>query len=89
MRHFRQLFSCIALCLATALLVISCNNAPPNTTTTAGTAGQTLNIYNWSTYIASEVLEAFQKQFNVKIKYDNPRFDNAIHSVLRLRTIHL
>jgi spermidine/putrescine transport system substrate-binding protein len=83
MRHFRQIFSCIALCLATALLVISCNNAPPNTATSAGTAGQTLNIYNWSTYIAPEVLEAFQTQFNVKIKYDNFESNDALYAKLK------
>ncbi|MGB8701878.1 MAG: spermidine/putrescine ABC transporter substrate-binding protein [Thermosynechococcaceae cyanobacterium] len=87
MRHFHRFLSCLALFIFTALFIVSCNNAP-STTTSSGTASsdaaaQTLNIYNWSTYIAPESLEAFQKQFNVKIKYDTFESNDALYAKLK------
>ena len=69
------------LFLVTALSVISCNSTPQSTT--VSTEGSTLNIYNWSTYIAPEVLEEFQKTYNVKINYDNFDSEDALYAKLK------
>jgi spermidine/putrescine transport system substrate-binding protein len=35
------------------------------------TSGETeLNVYNWSTYIAPEIIPAFEEKFGVKVNYD-------------------
>jgi spermidine/putrescine transport system substrate-binding protein len=44
---------------------------------------QTLNIYNWATYIAPEVLEEFQKTYKVKIKYDNFDSEDTLYAKLK------
>jgi spermidine/putrescine transport system substrate-binding protein len=31
---------------------------------------QELNVYNWSTYIAPEIIPAFEEKFNVKVNYE-------------------
>lgn len=41
------------------------------TPTTTQKLGDTLNFYNWSDYIAEDTIPNFQKEFGVKVVYDN------------------
>lgn len=62
----------ILTCLFFIGLIIpfGCANSDTNTSN-----NKVLNIYNWETYIAPEVLSEFEQKFNVKIKYDT--FDSV------------
>jgi spermidine/putrescine transport system substrate-binding protein len=87
MHHFRRLLGWVAVSIFTALLIISCSSSPDNKSANSGGAvggaEQTLNIYNWSTYIAPEAIEEFQKKFNVKVKYDTFESNDALYAKLK------
>lgn len=42
----------------------------------------TLNIYNWSDYIAKDTIPNFEKQFGVKVRYDNYDSDDTLQAKL-------
>jgi len=65
--------------LATALVVTSLAWSPP---AAAQEEEKVLNVYNWSDYIAPETLANFEKEFGIKVRYDN--FDNneIVHAKL-------
>ena len=44
--------------------------APDDPTGELGPIESTLNIYNWSDYVAPETLEGFSREFGVEITYD-------------------
>jgi spermidine/putrescine transport system substrate-binding protein len=45
--------------------------APAGTEETSGDGeARELNVYNWSTYIAPEIVPAFEEKFNVKVNYE-------------------
>jgi spermidine/putrescine transport system substrate-binding protein len=50
-------------------------------TTTAPT--RTLSIYNWATYINPQVLTEFEKQFQVRIKYDTFDSPDTLYAKLK------
>jgi spermidine/putrescine transport system substrate-binding protein len=89
MSYLKRFWIYITLCFATAYLITACSSNPPqatggvNTQPPAATEAKTLNIYNWSTYIAPEVLSEFEKTFNTKIKYDTFESNDALYAKLK------
>src|SRR5690606_32376433 len=49
----------------------------------AGFEGQTLNVYNWTTYIGETTIQDFERLCGVTVNYDN--FDTNEQMVARLR----
>jgi len=68
----------LAAAPALALLLAACGGSPQPGTTTAGptqTAAtgpeeKVLNIYNWSDYIAPDLVQAFAREYGIKVNYD-------------------
>ncbi|HVO00496.1 MAG TPA: polyamine ABC transporter substrate-binding protein [Steroidobacteraceae bacterium] len=68
----------LAAAPALALLLAACGGSPQPGTTTAGppetAAGgpeeKVLNIYNWSDYIAPDLVQAFAREYGIKVNYD-------------------
>ena len=81
MKFLKRSIVYICLFLVTTFLVVSCRSNTESTT--GGTEAQTLNIYNWATYITPEVLDEFQKTYNVKIKYDNFDSEDTLYAKLK------
>jgi putrescine transport system substrate-binding protein len=72
-----------ALWIMAGLMLAACGSKPAGTTAAgtgaAGTAGpvaeeKVLNIYNWSDYIAPDIVPNFEKEYGIKVHYDV--FDN-------------
>ncbi|WP_454754621.1 polyamine ABC transporter substrate-binding protein [Cupriavidus necator] len=40
------------------------------TALTAGAAGRTVNVYNWSDYIAEDTIPGFEQETGIKVRYD-------------------
>ena len=61
--RLRRCFSwlCLGFAIAAVLTLLS----PP-----AGAEQRVVNFYNWSNYMAPEVLEAFTKETGIKVVYD-------------------
>jgi len=58
-----------------AMVLAACGARHPATPASAGrTAGtdeeKILNVYNWSDYIAPDVVPAFEKEYGIKVNYD-------------------
>jgi spermidine/putrescine transport system substrate-binding protein len=89
MSYLKRFWIYITLCFATAYLITACSSNTPQATggvstqLPAATEAKTLNIYNWSTYIAPEVLTEFEKTFNTKIKYDTFESNDALYAKLK------
>ncbi|MDJ0556727.1 MAG: spermidine/putrescine ABC transporter substrate-binding protein [Microcoleaceae cyanobacterium MO_207.B10] len=62
------------------IIPIGCSNNP-NTSDT--TSNNLLNIYNWSTYIAPEVITEFENKFNVKIQYDTYESNEDLYAKIK------
>ena len=45
----------------------------------------TLNIYNWADYIAPELIEQFEKEYNCKVVYDTFDSNEALLAKLQAR----
>jgi spermidine/putrescine transport system substrate-binding protein len=79
----RALLLCLAACLLTFSLV-SAQSAPATTwTCPEGYAGQQLNVFNWSTYIAEDTIANFEALCGVTVTYDVFESDDALVSRLR------
>ncbi len=48
----------------------------------ASSADKTLNVYNWSDYIAKDTIPNFTKQTGIKVKYDNYDSDDTLQAKL-------
>ena len=63
-----------AVCLVNAAFILSlaaCGSGHPTTPPpTSAVEGQALNIYNWSDYMAPDVVPAFEKEYGIKVNYD-------------------
>ncbi len=65
-REFLKLAASASLALAGCL-----GPAPaPTPTPTPEKLSDTLNVYNWSDYIAEDTISNFEKEFGVKVIYD-------------------
>jgi putrescine transport system substrate-binding protein len=63
-----------AFAAAIALLLASCGGRPQAGVVTPGAAAgpeeKVLNVYNWSDYIAPELVRAFEREYGIKVNYD-------------------
>ena len=59
------------------ILPIACSNNPNPS------ENNVLNIYNWSTYIAPEVITEFENKFNVKIQYDTYESNEDLYGKIK------
>jgi putrescine transport system substrate-binding protein len=62
-----------ALCLTAVLALAACGSRPGPTAPGAGSSAaedRVLNIYNWSDYIAPDIVPAFEKEYGIKVHYD-------------------
>ena len=48
----------------------------------AADAGKTLNVYNWSDYIAEDTIKNFEKETGIKVRYDNYDSNEILHTKL-------
>lgn len=65
------------LLLTTALIVVfAC-------TACGGTKKQTLYIYNWTYYTPDSVIDKFEKEYNVKVVYDNFASNEEMYAKLK------
>src|SRR5579862_1162532 len=59
---------------ATAMLALaacgSSHGPAPHATGSAAPEEKVLNIYNWSDYIAPDIVPAFEKEYGIKVHYD-------------------
>jgi spermidine/putrescine transport system substrate-binding protein len=58
------------------------SGAPPAGSPTLGALEPRLNVYNWSDYIAPELVPAFEKEFGVRVSYDT--YESSEELVARL-----
>ena len=70
-----RLFLAAVTLIATALL-------PAAAQTPAPASAGVLNIYNWSDYISEEVVKNFEKEFGIKVRYDNFDSNEILHTKL-------
>ena len=67
-----------AVCLMASVVLTGCGSkhaAAPAAASTAASSGagdeeKVLNVYNWSDYIAPEVVPNFEKEYGIKVHYD-------------------
>ena len=71
------------LLAAAALLAASFASAQSTWTCPEGFAGQTLSVYNWSTYIADDTIANFEAACDVRVIYDTYPTDDDM--LVRLR----
>jgi putrescine transport system substrate-binding protein len=55
--------------------------AKPAAPAAAGSGG-VLNIYNWSDYISEDTIKNFEKEFGIKVRYDNFDSNEILHAKL-------
>ena len=48
----------------------------------AADPGKVLNIYNWSDYIAEDTIKNFEKEYGIKVRYDNYDNNEILHAKL-------
>jgi spermidine/putrescine transport system substrate-binding protein len=54
-----------------------------NQSNSTGGQNNTLSVYNWTSYIAPEVLKEFEQKFGVKIKYDTYESNDDLYAKLK------
>src|SRR3990167_7418135 len=52
------------------------------TTTAHADEEKILNVYNWSNYIGPDTLANFEKEFGIKVRYDNFDSNEVVHAKL-------
>jgi putrescine transport system substrate-binding protein len=65
-----------------AALVAGMGTAALMAATPAHADGGTLNVYNWSDYIAKDTIPNFEKQTGIKVRYDNYDSDDTLQAKL-------
>ena len=78
-----------ALMAVLALAVAACGErkaAEPAAGPAAATTGGVLNVYNWSDYIDPQVLQDFERETGIKVRYDV--FDSNEVLETKLLTAH-
>lgn len=88
MIKLRTLFIIVGLLGCAGILMAQDDFATPTAddiawTCPEGFAGQTLNVFNWTTYIGETTIEDFERLCDVTVTYDN--FDSNEAMVARLR----
>ncbi|MDX2159989.1 MAG: spermidine/putrescine ABC transporter substrate-binding protein [bacterium] len=76
-----------ALCLCLAMMGLAATAAPFSQgsfwSCPRGLAGQTLNVYNWTTYIAEDTISNFERICGVTVVYDTYGSDSEMVDALR------
>jgi spermidine/putrescine transport system substrate-binding protein len=77
----KRIFTFFILFIISVLLPLGCTGSNSN----LSQSGQdnVLNLYNWSTYIAPEVISQFEQQYNVKINYDTYDSNESLYAKLK------
>lgn len=70
----------ILIFLIALVLPLGCSSNSTNVVDTGNTPSNVLSVYNWSTYIAPEVITQFEKEFNAKVKYDTYENNEALYA---------
>lgn len=80
MKRFLSKLLVLAVVLSTAALA-GCGTAG----STAGGSGDkvTLKVYNWGDYIGEDVIEKFEKQYNIDVVYDTFSDNEVMHTKLK------
>ncbi|WP_321900714.1 polyamine ABC transporter substrate-binding protein [Paraburkholderia tropica] len=73
-RHLRHAVALAALAVCAGLTATSSQPARA--------ADDTLNVYNWSDYIAKDTIPNFEKQTGIHVKYDNYDSDDTLQAKL-------
>jgi spermidine/putrescine transport system substrate-binding protein len=74
------------LALPAATVLNGCrtrSSAPPAGSPELGPIERELNIYNWSDYIAPEIIPAFEREFGVRVTYDT--FESSEEMIAKLQ----
>lgn len=65
------------------MLPLGCSGSSPSAPGTGTSKANVLNVYNWSTYIAQDVITQFEQKFNVKVKYDTYENNEDLYAKLK------
>ncbi len=65
-----------------AACVLACGAALAAFAPEASAQSRTLNIYNWSNYIAPTTIEGFEKETGIKVRYDTFDSNEILHAKL-------
>lgn len=77
----KKLITFLLLFTMAVILPIGCSNNSPNSSEISN--NNVLSIYNWSTYIAPEVITEFENKFNVKIQYDTYESNEDLYAKIK------
>lgn len=80
---FKRLFQFLGLFIFGIILAVGCTTSRPDASSSSQNTANTLNVYNWSTYIDPEVVAQFEKEFNVKVNYDTYDSSEALYAKLQ------
>jgi len=75
-RHTRLALSLCAALLGSSLAAQAADPKP------AAAGAKVLNIYNWSDYIADDTIKNFEKEYGIKVNYDNYDNNEILHAKL-------
>jgi spermidine/putrescine transport system substrate-binding protein len=83
----KKLVTYFLLFLLAVVIPIGCSNSQTNNNAnspaTSPNSQQTLNLFNWSTYIDPAVIADFEKENNIKIKYDTYESNEDLYSKIK------
>ncbi|MDF0556489.1 spermidine/putrescine ABC transporter substrate-binding protein [Kamptonema sp. UHCC 0994] len=79
----KRLLTFLLLFIISAILPFGCSSNNANTPGISSGSEKVLSIYNYSTYVAPEVIAQFEKENNVKIKYDTYDNSDALYAKLK------
>lgn len=77
----KRLLTFLTLFVIAVMLPLGCSGSNPSAPETGGT--NVLSVYNWSTYIAQDVITQFEQKFNVKVKYDTYESNEDLYAKLK------
>ncbi len=79
--YFARKTLAAACLLAASAAAVAQTPAPAPAPAKPGSGG-VLNIYNWSDYIAEDTIKNFEKEFGIKVRYDNFDSNEILHAKL-------
>ena len=79
----KRLLTFLTLFVIALMLPLGCSGSSPNAPETSSAQANVLSVYNWSTYIAPEVITQFEQKFGAKVKYDTYESNEALYAKLQ------
>lgn len=79
----KRLLTFIALFLVAVLVPLGCTANRQNASNSNSEAANVLSLYNWSTYIAPDVIPKFEQKFGVKVKYDTYESNEDLYAKIK------